>query len=169
MLNFDGVDDTMVNGNTNTFIAAADGYVIAAFFADDTSSNNVAIQANDAIFADDFSGMGVYIKAGNLQGLNWDGGNDVTTAEPVSISTMYIIEWWHTGGVLSTRLSSAALGTARTVASGNTSGTTQLSIGKSGSALYDGKLAEMATFNVVPSGAERDALVTNLKTYYGAA
>jgi len=166
-LSFGGAD-AMDAALINNFFNGTDGYVIASFITNRTSANNVNIYDNDPVWCDANGNEGVHIKNGTIAGYSWDGNADVTTAEAISTATTYVIEWWHTGGNLNSRLNG---GTTRTVASGAAAVTGALRIGwnrTSGPSFFSGYLFELAAFSVVPNSTQRDALAANFKTWVGA-
>jgi hypothetical protein len=149
----------------SNFITASDGYVVAALIADRTSSNVAAVYSNDAPFGDASAYMSANIQAGSIYAYNYHAG--VTSVGiPISTATTYIVEWLHTGGNLSLRVNG---GTPQTVASGTTDALTGIFRAGAGSATFlYGKLFELIAFSTVPASGTRDALVANMKSYYGA-
>jgi hypothetical protein len=167
-LDFDGIIDYMDASNLANFVTTADGYFIASFITDRTSSNSVNIYDNDPIFSDTDDDVGIHIKTGSVFGFNWSGGANTTAGVAISTGTIYVVEWWHTGGVLSFRVNG---GTTNTVSSGTgvTLGTLRIGKCRAGATGFlDGRLFELVSFNVAPASGVRDALMTNLKTYCGA-
>lgn len=162
----DGTADSMDAAAISNFISNSTGYVAVSFIADAVAAtNNAAIYLNDCIFGDSGSFIGAFLKNGNVVGYNWDGSEDTPTGHAVSTATAYVIEWWHSGGNLNTRLNA---GTANTVASGNTSTMTgTLRVGNLASAGCDINVFEMVVCSSVPSLAERDALVADLLAWIG--
>lgn len=164
----DGTSDSMEGPALSNFISNSTGYFVASFIPDDAARTNFgggAIFANDQLFGDASTLTGVVFQNGNMVGFNNDGGYDIPTGHAVSNGTAYVVEWWHEGGNLNTRLNG---GTTNTVASGNTTSMTGLLRLGTVSNQADFKCFEMAAFSTVPSGAERDAIVANLRAWCGA-
>lgn len=164
----DGTNDSMENVALSNFISNSAGYFVASFIPDDAARTNFSggsIFVNDQLFGDASNFVAVIFQNGNAVGYNNDGGYDTPTGHAVSNGTAYVIEWWHSGGNLNTRLNG---GTTNSVASGNTSTMTGLMRLGAMNNQADFKIFEMAAYSTVPGSTDRDAICAALMTWCGA-
>lgn len=162
-MDFDGTDDYLTTASlTSTFFTTTTGWMCATFIADGINSNNGTIYTNDAIF-DSFGWSGLYLTSvPRVYAQNWDGNSDAIFVG-ISLSTVTVVEWMHTGGNISVRVGGS--GAYSSVASGTTAGASTCSIGRCGSSpknYLDGKIFELVTYNVVPNSTDRDLIASRL-------
>lgn len=172
---FDGTDDDLRTAAAiSSLITNSAGYIICSFFLDDSSTNALNFNDNDALFADSGNFISVSVKdtgAGHQIGAyNWDGSADVTSPlDSIATGAAHVVEWKHEGGTLSMRLDK---GTWRTATSGNTqtmTGTLVVGGEVSGGITnwLDFKLMELAVFNAVPTATQQDFMANNMKAWVG--
>lgn len=170
---FGGVSDAMQAAAISNFITASDGYIIASFIARTIATTSASLYLQDGLWADAGGYIGAPLGASDatrlIRAYNWDGTEDTPVLTDAHVSgTAYVFEWWHTGGNLFGRLNG---GTERSIASGNTqviTGVLRIGGASGGMGFTDYDLFELAAFNVVPSGTDRDAITANFKTWIGA-
>jgi hypothetical protein len=162
---FDGTDDLLTGATMSNFIAAGTGYLVVSALADvistDVTSANNGYQ-NDGIISDDGANVGILLRSTGPLAIanNFDGNSDDTGTVATTTGAVHVYEWRHEGGNLYLRVDG---GTEASVASGNTTLTASMIVGRNYSNQYfDGKVFEAAAFNVVPSLSQRDALVSNM-------
>jgi len=156
-------DNVVSTALANTFITPAAGYVVMSFIKDDLPPTG---QQN--LFADQDVFFSIVCEAGALYASSWDVpglGQSKTTPEPIVANQPYVVEWIHSGGVLSFRLNG---GLTRSVAAPNTGGLAPGKMISVGDTLTKMRVCEFALFSAVPTQAQRDTLVANLKAYIGA-
>jgi hypothetical protein len=164
----------LVGTATSNYIAAGAAYIIVSIKmpASGNATNSASQWANHGIYGDGGGNWGLYIKnTSTCYAWNWDGNADSeNTTSSLSASTVYVIEYRHTGGTLQSRLNNGSWSTG--VATGNltpTNSNFDVLRGWSSSGLcFLGQALELVTFSTVPSTGDQDALAANLKLYCGA-
>jgi len=164
MLAFNPPDNIASAALASTFITPAAGYVVMSLIMDAFPTAGDCFLFCDV---DVFFSIGCTV-AGGLFASSWDVAGALesrTTLEPIVINQPYVVEWIHSGGVLAFRLNG---GLTRSVAAGNTGGLAPGKVFTVGSTLTKMRVCEFVTFSAVPTQAQRDTLVANLKAYIGA-
>jgi hypothetical protein len=167
-IQFDGVSNVLGSAiNMSTFVGLSTGYMIATVklnnFNLGTPSYNAA-----PIFCDVSENMGMHFSGTNPNGTFWaevwSGGLN-QTGVPVVLNTPYVCEWRHDAGVLYSRLNGT---NEQSTPAGVGAATGTLLMGGRNFTI-DGYIIEAATFDTIPTLAQRNALVQNLGHWCGAA
>jgi hypothetical protein len=174
---FDGTDDKLSTSGgggqqiANLFTNAA-GWIAISFIADVIDANDPTVYSNECLVADHGGYMGLFLKTGDaVHSYNYDGTVD-TNSTPITETAVHVVEWRHEGGNVYVRVDGGA---EEVAASGNTQVMTgQLRIGStavspSGATELNGKVFELITYSTVPSLADRNIIVANMKTWAGVA
>lgn len=165
-----GTGNSMQSGFTSNHIVAASGYIVVSFIADVIDANTT-IYYNECLLGDSGANLGIYLKAGDTINSYMSDGASKTSAVAVTEGLPYVVEWRHEAGTLYLRVNGE---TETSVAAGNTAGISSVfrigswQIPPTIASSLDGKIFEIVTFATVPTLAERNALVANMKSYVGA-
>lgn len=159
---FDGTDDVLISSVAmSSFITGSAGYVVVSAIVDAIASDSASTFTNDALFSDSSGFVGLHLRSTGpvVQAYNWDGGDDHADAS-ITIGQEVVVEWRHDAGDIMCRVNG---GTWQSVASGDTTNITgALRMARGSTNVTACKIFEMATFNVVPSETDRDALAAEM-------
>jgi len=170
-LDFDGTNDRMglydsagvTPKSLANVLSASAKTVLLSIYVEAIVGSDASAFNNDGIFVDSGQFFGLHVKsvAGvhTLQGYNWDGNEDKVEAT-ISLATSYVVMLRHNG----TNLYMAINGGAESsVASGATSTTTgNIMLGRNGtagSAYFNGRVGEVAMYNVDLNGQGSDLAI----------
>lgn len=156
-LDFDGTDDYLravsqnlsVNRILSSFISASAYTTLAAFYAELIDGNPAGIYSNRALLADANARYGIFFRdAGGgprVLAYNFDGTVDFVEL-PCTVGATHVVQTRHAGGNLYLSLDGGA---EVSVASGDTIDMTlQLYAGCGQSAFFNGRIGELAIYNV---------------------
>lgn len=167
-LDFDGTNDYLESAvAVSSLMTTLAGVVLTVFRAEVINTNTGAAYNDDALWADDNSFVGTHLRSSgpDIQAYNWDGNEDKAIVT-MATATDYVHVWRHLSSVLYNYLNTS---TPVTVSSStNSSLAGKLRIGRQYStAYYDGRIAELQTWDVGLADAEITAIGTAAAAVYG--
>lgn len=152
-------------------ISASTGYIVVSIRPDVvTQDTPTAHLCATVLYGSNSDSMGLSLRTGGIfYAWNNDGTEDYPVAGAVPVGgNPVVIEWWHQGGLLHQRINGAGETYSSSGNTANLSGALTFGFGGTTGTEYDGKIFEAMIYSTVPTLAQRDAIVADMRAWVGA-